>query len=337
MVAPGVPRQTGAMAIRTLSTLAFGFLTSVIVVMAAERAYWPWGGISVENLFGIAVYYLLPVAATLWLLAATRASRVEHVVLGGAVLAFLVEGVLTPVIYEDGALPLLAMLFVGWHGLVAFVGFWYLARRWLVERRLGRLAAASIAFGLYWGLWATTWRLPESREGLEAAEAAPDPTAFALYALVVGVVLAGAHWLSGFVWPTELRASRGVGTALGLGLLGYHVVAAVVVVPWATVKLVALLAPVVWLLWRSRGDEPTVFAQLGGRVRLGDTVVLLAMPAAAAAVFALTEGWEVAAIREYFDLLNLAQALAGTVALAWAAVRTWRARPRRTEALAIPE
>lgn len=334
MVPPAVPRQTGAMAIRSLSTLAFGFLTSVIVVMAAERAYWPWGGISVDNLFGIAVFYLLPVAATLWLLAATGASRIEHVVLGGAVLAFLVEGVLTPVIYEDGALPLLAMLFVGWHGLVAFVGFWYLTRRWLLERRVGRLASAAGAFGLYWGLWATTWRLPESREGLEVAEAAPDPVAFAFYALVVGMVLAGAHWLSGFVWPSELRASRGVGIALGVGLIGYHLVAAVAVVPWATVKLVALLAPVVWLLWRTRLDEPTVFAQLAGHVRPSDTAGLLVMPAVAAAVYALAAGWDVGTIREYFDVLNLAQPLAGTLVLGWAAVRSWRARPDR--AVAIP-
>lgn len=310
-----------------LSISAFVYLTATAAVMASERVYWPWGGISVDNILGISAYYALPMAATLWLLARVRASRFSQVVLAGAVFGFLVEGVLTSVIYEDGPLPVLALLFVGWHGVVAFVGFWYLARRWLVGRRRGFLVLGSLGIGLYWGLWAQTWRLPEAADGLDVTGLAPTPSEFALYAIAVGGTLTVAHWLLGFVWPRRLVAHRWVGLTIGVLLVGYHVVAAVVVVPWAPLKLAALLALPVWLLWRRRAiDGPDLFGQLAGRVRLTDAALLLVMPLVASGVF--WAGWLLGedAIRGIFEVLNLVQVVAGTTALGWAAWREVRDR-----------
>ena len=56
-------------------------------------------------------------------MAHSHAMNLHHVILGGAIFAFLVEGVMIPIIYADGPLPVFAALFVGWHGLLAVVGF----------------------------------------------------------------------------------------------------------------------------------------------------------------------------------------------------------------------
>jgi hypothetical protein len=102
---------------------AFVYLVSIIVVMASERVYWYWAGSNLESVFEMSAFYVIPTAGALWAMARTRATKIHHVMLAGAFFAFMVEGVLTPIIYMDGPLVVLAALFVGWHGMLAFVGF----------------------------------------------------------------------------------------------------------------------------------------------------------------------------------------------------------------------
>ena len=105
----------------------FVYLTSTIVVMASERVFWYWAGFTVDSVFALGAFYLIPTASALWVLARAHATRWYHVILAGAVFGFVVEGVLTPMLYIDGPLPIMAAMFVGWHGVLAFFGFWYLA------------------------------------------------------------------------------------------------------------------------------------------------------------------------------------------------------------------
>ena len=102
----------------------FGFLylSALLMVMASERVYWYWGGVTVESVLILAAFYSLPAAAGLWALSLTRSTKLHQVVLAGAIFGFVVEGVITTVVYADGALPVFAAMFVGWHGMVAFVG-----------------------------------------------------------------------------------------------------------------------------------------------------------------------------------------------------------------------
>ncbi len=115
---------------RAAKPTAFAYLTSVIVVMATGRVYWYRAGMTLGSTSSLALFDLLPTLALLITVAAMRPHRLHEMVLVGAVFSFVVGGVLTPVPYPDGALPVQAAVFVGWLVLLSVVGFWYPTRRW---------------------------------------------------------------------------------------------------------------------------------------------------------------------------------------------------------------
>jgi len=305
--------------------------------MASERVYWYWSGFNASSVLEISAFYLIPAWAGLWALARYGAVRLHHVVLGAAIYAAVTEGVLTPIIYADGPLPLLAFMFIGWHGLVAFVGFWYLARKWLVEGARRTLGAASCAVGVGWGVWAlssASGDLPgadfAAEEGLSLAILPPGE--FALYALGVGGVLALAHWLLGFVWPDEWRPSKPATWTLALVAFGYMAVAVIPAVIWAPAKLAVLVGGPLWLLARPRlADRETVWTVLSGPVRIRDAALILLMPASAALVY--TGLWTLDIGDEllggiYWTLIS-AQVIAGAVAIVWAIRKSLGPRTKR--------
>lgn len=271
----------------------FVYLTSTIVVMASERVFWYWAGFTVDSVFMLGTFYLIPTAAALWALAHARATRWYQVILAGAFFGFVVEGVLTPMLYLDGPLPIMAAMFVGWHGTLAFFGFWYLARRWLLTRRRTLVAAASAGVGVMWGWWAIAASVQEPAEEISRHGGNPEllaPESFALYAFGVGLTLAAAHWVIGYVWPRLWRPGRMSTIAVAVVSLAYMAPAVIVAVPWAPLKLAALLGGTYWLMIRRRGarnEEPTILDLLAGKVRLRDTLALLAMPATAAITYAM--------------------------------------------------
>ncbi len=319
---------------RTLSTTAFVLLTSTIVVMASERAYWYWTGITVDSVLFISVFYALPTMAGLWTLALTPARRVHQVALAAAVFAIVVEGVLTPIIYLDGPLPIMAFMFMGWHGIIAFGGFWYLARRLVVERRRVLLTVVAAAFGAFWGAWALASSVgdpPDEEAVLDGLDPTVfDPAGFARYAFVVGAVLALAHWLLGFVWPARWTPSRRSTRLVGFGCLAYLSVAVVPALFWAPLKLVVMLGGIRWLLRRSRDGvaetEPTVLERLSGRVSVVSVLPVLAMPTVAALTY--WAGWATApsdgVLEIGYGVLVTAQIVAGGATFVWAARRAGR-------------
>ncbi len=306
---------------RFAALAAFAYLSSTVLVMASERVYWYWAGLGVESLLSIGGFYLLPTLAMLWAVTLTPARRLHQVVLAGAVFAFVVEGVLTSVVYTDGPLPVLAALFVGWHGMLSVVAFWYLAHLWLVTGNLRRLAVGSALVGAGWGLWAAVASLADPPSEFPAATVL-TPGGFAVYAFGVGATLAAAHWLLGFVWPAEWRPGRRATAGLAFVTVAYLAVNVVPAVPWAPLKLTVLVGATAWLLRRSHrhADGPTVLAALAGRVRLRDTAVLLALPAVASAVYALaaTVASTTALTVSYWALVA-GQVVVGAVAYGWAA------------------
>ena len=319
---------------RLASLTAFVYLSAMTMVIASERVYWYVGGISVESIFGIGIFYMIPALAVLWALGSGPSQSLHQVILGGAVFAFVVEGVLTFVIYEDGPLPIMAALFIGWHGLLSVVGFWYLARRWLIEQRRLLLSGTAAAMGVYWGVWSIIYRLPEASEGLEESFIVMDPGEFTTYALVVGAVLVAAHWLLGWVWPEEYAPIRGGRIGITLVVGAYFAVAVMPAVIWAPIKLAVLLGGVLWLLKRSRlatPDEPSVIASLQGRVAFRDAVLLMVLPVTAVVSYSVV--WSMdpneGTTEALFLTMVATQVVAGLVAIVWAAHRALARRPAR--------
>ncbi len=316
-------------AIRRTRTAAFVFLSALLMVTASERVYWYLGGANLESIFAIAGFYVLPTLAALWAIGSGPSNRLHQMILAGAIFGFVVEGVLTPVIYEDGPLPVMAALFVGWHGLFSVVGFWYLTRRWLLAGRRRLLAASATAMGAYWGVWSLGYRLPSAFEDFEEPFEVMGPGDFAVYALTVGGVFALGHYLIGFVWPERFAPGKWGRRSIALLLLGYGALAVLPVVPWAPVKFAILVGGSVWLLRRSRGatpGEPTAIEALQGHASPRDFALLMLMPVAAAVSYAV--GWSFdpgdTLVEGIFTTFSIGQVIAGLVAFVWAARRSLR-------------
>lgn len=320
---------------------AFVYLASVIVVMASERVYWYWAGFNFESVLFLGSFYLIPTAGALWVLAKSRATHLHHVILAGAIFGFLTEGVLTPVIYSDGPFPLFAAMFTGWHGMIAFVGFLFLIRKWLIEGRTRLLGLASAGFGALWGIWAIAASVGDS--GSIASDSVHtstmDPGTFAVYAIGVGTTLAVSHWLMGWVWPTKWNPSRQFTIALFGISAGYMAIAVLLFVPWAPAKLAVMLGGTYWLATRGRIErdtDATILEKLHGRVSARNVSVLLLMPAIASATYAIT--WMLrlsdGVLQGVAGVFIAAQVIGGAGAYIWAARRAIR-QPNRTSAVDV--
>lgn len=320
------------------ASLAFVFVSALMAMTASERVYWYWGFIGgspgdvVLGTLEGALFYSVPMAAALWAMAKTPVRHIHQLVLAAAVFAFVVEGVLTAVIFEAGPIdPIFPAMFIGWHGLLAMVGFWYLTRRWLLERRRWLLLTASTVMGVVWGLWSTNSWLPENLNDIEPGmvKTLADPTSFAFYAAWVGAVFVVGHWLLGRLWQPEFNPGRLGTAALVVVLIGLHIIV-VISVPWAPIKLAVLFGLVAWALIRSRrgADGPTVLQQLDGRVRWRDASLLAMMPIAAAATYGGI--WAIGppdgALTAIYLSLVFLQVAAGAGIFIWAVVRSFRAR-----------
>ncbi|NND03153.1 MAG: hypothetical protein HKN91_10230 [Acidimicrobiia bacterium] len=317
----------------------FGFLylSALLMVVASERIYWYWGGVTVDSILGLTLVYSIPAAAGLWALALTGGRQLHDVVLAGALFAFVVEGVVTPIIYADGPLPLFAAMFVGWHGLVAFLGAWYLVRKWLLGGRVRLLLATSGLTGLAWGAWA---RAAATAETLDAEEVAAllaegidtsvlTPGEFAIYAGLVGAIFMAGHWLVGYLWPQQWVPGRRSTRVVVLVAIGYMSLAVLPIVIWAPLKLAALVGGTVLLMKRTpTSTRPSIIAQLYGLVPLRRVLTLLPLPIAASASYWLVS---VAAISEnslsgiYWSIV-MTQVAGGALAYVWAARRALRKR-----------
>lgn len=313
-----------------LNNLLFVFISSAVLVFFSEKAYWYVQGFEVG---GLILYYAVPTAASLWALQAFRVHDLSGVVLVGTLFAFLVEGVLTPVIYEAGLLdPVMPAYFIGWHGLLSVVFGWYLLRRWLVEKRWKRLLLTCLIFGLFWGVWSLTFWLPENIAEFEALAAAGEPARpgqwtpieFAFYALLFTLMLMTGHWLLGRgIWKSEFRLSTPGKVVLAMVLVGLFVLQVLLILPLAFLKLTALLLLVFLPLaaHRRRQSSPPLLTSLQGRAGFLPLLTLLVMPAAASLVYWLSfhRSPGMAVIQDINELTPFLQGLVGVGAYLWAA------------------
>ena len=318
--------------------IAFLLLSTTTMVVFSEKVFWYVQGYSSWELV---LYYSFPVFACLWALEAFRVRSLAGLILIGALYGFLIEGVLTPVMYEAGLLdPFMPAYFVGWHGLLGVVFGWYLLHRWLVHGQWKHLLVSGALIGFFWGVWSLPYRLPESIAEFEALieqgehfipGAWPGPD-YILYVLTFTVVLIAAHWLLGRLWLTAFRPSKWELGFFSIALLALFGITVVPVVPFGLFKLGALLGLVLFGLTvnRRRVSEGSLLHDLVGPVQMRHALALLVMPVMAGLVYVAAELIPPSEdlLRTTYELSAPLQALLGAVIFAWALFATIRRKPR---------
>lgn len=318
---------------RPLSTFAFVWLLAAIGATMSERMFWYWQTSPASHLEA-AVFYSLPVAAALWLMARHGVGSWPQVVLASTTYAYVTEGVITPVMYSGGPfVPFFPVWFTAWHGLLAFCLLTFGLRWLLLQRRRAQLLGVAAAIGVCWGAWLTTSALPENVGDDELVEHNGELELlsdgdFSLYALSFTLIIIAAHWLVGHVWPTSWHPSRTFRwTVAGLCLLAATVWSAAYL--WALPMFLAYT----WLTDRLLRRFPTsahatVLDRLAGRVRVVDLSPLLVMAPAAAATYTGINALEPSetALRIGFYGTIVTQTLAALVVLIWSA---WRGPSRQ--------
>ncbi len=323
------------------------------MVFFSEKAYWYTQGYALGELV---LFYAFPVFVILWAIERFRVDRLAPLVLISGLFAFLVEGVLTNVLYEAGLLdPVMPIYFIGWHGLLSVIFGWYLIRKWLIEGQWKHILSGATAMGLFWGAWSLTFWLPENinspdtvahvlETGVPAGQWPVNH--FALYAFTFTLVLILAHWLLGQgPWQREFRPGRIEIVFFFGALIVYFAVNVLWVNPLAVFKMVLLVSILFLGLQRSRGNQPlvTLYRHLAGHVRGLHLLGLFIMPLGATAVYALAAALPLseAFIRTWiFEILPPAQAFLGGLLFLWAlftTLRSARTQSRQDVSLISPD
>ena len=274
----------------------FVLLSSAIMVFFSEKTFWHIQGYAIVELV---LFYAIPVAACIWIVYYFQVQHLSGIVLIGGLFGFLVEGILTPILYEGGLLdPVMPAYFVGWHGLLSFVFGWYLIRKWLVEGNWKKLGMGSFLFGIFWGVWSLSYRLPESIQEFEVYVQAGEhwlPGAwpvldFAFFTLVFTGMLMAGHWLLGWgIWRSKFTLNKWEMGLLGFIMMVIYAFQVFPVVPLGFLKLAGLVLLVVIPLsvQKKRQEDFCVLENLDGQIQLSQTLPLLAIPLAASLVYGL--------------------------------------------------
>jgi len=269
--------------VEAMKRVLLALATGAVFVFCSEWVFW-----SASNREALCVgeavmtwgAYSILAFAFLCIVTVFRVRGIGALFLAGSVFGWLAEGVVVRTMYDDFPLNL-SWTGLAWHALLTVVVGWYLVRRALLAHRPLRTLALGVLLGIGWGTWAIFW-------WVEKKAVTPLPF-FAGYAFLSGLLLIGGHWgwdrLRGF----RFRPSRTERWLVGLFLAAIFVFG---VLPKRPVA-VAILPPLILLVWfalrRNRVVErraDLVSWGLSGRARPVDYLCLLAIPAAAVAVYA---------------------------------------------------
>lgn len=309
--------------------ITFVLLSTIVCVFFSEKMYWyPQGYAILEPI----LFYAVPVYTVIWAIAYFRVQSVAGIVLIASLYAFLIEGVLTPVLFEGGLLdPFLPAYFVGWHGVLAMLFGWFYVRKLLLAGAWRKLSVAAVCVGIFWGAWSTGYWLPE--QSADWTHLAVNGTTldlqwpvwkFGLHACSFTLMLIAAHWgLEKVSYPSHFTPTRwekwGVFILLGFFFATLSFPAA----PLGIVKL-ALLSAVILLplaLCRQRQAD-SVLVQLQGKTNWSHLLTLLWMPVAAIFIYAFFSAWQPAleTLRALNELITIGQWMLGAAIFLWAIV-----------------
>jgi len=318
-----------------LSRVLFVLLSSAIMVFFSEKTFWYVQGYAI---FELVLFYSIPVAASLWVINLLQVQRLSGIVLIGGLFGFLVEGILTPIIYEAGLLdPIMPAYFVGWHGLLSVVFGWYLIRKWLVEGDWKHLLLSSSLFGMFWGIWSLSYRLPESilefegyvQTGESWLPGAWPALDFAFFTLVFTGMLMIGHWLLGQgLWQSRISMQKWE-LAILAGLLAFlYAFQVFPIVPLGFLKLLGLILLVIIPLniQKKCQNDGCILESLAGRIQFSQTIPLLVIPLTASFVYGLAALFPPPEnlIRLSFQSIYAVQGLIGGAFFIWAWVDSIR-------------
>ncbi len=272
--------------------LLFVYVTAVILVFFSEKSYWYIQGF---DILGPALFYFFPTAIFLWSIEQFHVRRLGPLFLSAALYGFLVEGILAPILYQDGLFGWFHVSYtsLAWHAPLSVMFGFYFLRQWLLQANWRWLFSGSAAFGLLWGIWSLTFWLPENVNDADLLAEGFDlgiwsVGKFALFAFTITLVLALAHWLIGYFWQKHFSPGKVELGGILLFLAGYFVYGVIIPFPVAWVKLPLLLG-IVWLgLRNGRKQEsaPSLFVQLQGKIPITRLLPLLLMPLTAVIIYA---------------------------------------------------
>ncbi len=285
-----------------LVRLRFVLAVAAVVGVGSERLFWYWASSPLDHLV-VTLVYAPAVAGVLWLLDRFRVGDVTGLLLVAPVLGYLVEGVITPVLYTGGPfVPFFPVWFAAWHGGLSFLALVIGLRYLLVVGAVRAVAVGSVVIGLFWGAWSITMTLPENRfdPELVADQGGPltllTPWSFTLYALWGTAVLVGIH--VGFGrgwWSASFRPSMAT-RVLWLAAVGTMVAIWTVALPWAAPMLVVYTGLHVVALRRHRaagdragtggaGRPPPMLERLQGPLVPGALLPLALLPLTASITY----------------------------------------------------
>ena len=330
--------------VSALRSIVFVYLLALIMAIGSERMFWFWSPGVVEHL-EVAGFYALATAAAVALLRRFHVTSWWSLMLIAPVVAFVVEGAITPIIYTGGPfIPVFPAWFSFWHGMFSLIGLVFVVRRLLLDESLLALSAVAVGLGSFWALWSSTLRLPENVNDLEMEEVVGgplqvlDPAQFSRYALVMTVVFVIGHWLVGFVWPNSGR-TIGLTGRLGwreravLGLVLVGVVIWTFAVPWALPMFVGYcwlqLKGLRWHRSSIAAGTPSMLDRFAGSVRVRALAPLVLMAPSAALTYRLL--WDLNPSDQALQVVMYGtitvQGLVGFVVAVMALLRARKLRP----------
>lgn len=312
----------------------FLLLLTAVAVFFSEKAYWYPQGFAIWELI---LFYAVPVYASVWMIEVFKVNSFPTLVLVAGFYAFLVEGVLTPVIFEAGLFdPVMPAYFIGWHGLLVIVFGWYVIRQWLINGQTIALMIGSIAFGIFWGAWSVTYWLPEhvidwpnAIGPLGSTSLVWTPTEFGLYGLIVTLLLVGGHLILGRgAWLNSFSVSRGEKWVLFGALLFLYATLSFIGAPFGLLTMGLLLTAVFIPLnkHRKRGHTDSILTQLEKPIQINRLPILLLMPVVATAVYATAfqSNLDQETVLLLLELMTFFNMATGGMVFIWAMVKTIR-------------
>ena len=276
---------------RLLRKAAVVLANGYILFFLSERVFWSFWrpGDSLRDFVITWIAYCLLGWIFLDLVRRFKVASFPPLFLCGAVYGWVGEGVVVDTMYGDPTNPFpLSVSFTGlaWHALLSVGVGWSLLGKALTEEKPTRTAWLSLAIGLGWGLWAVWW---PTELGMDVDTSV---WGFVSHTVLCFLPFLIAWLVLGMARPEWFQSSR-FATVLLWGLASFIFVATRVPArPFAALVLPPLLL-VCWLALRRNAlseQSPDVLDEMLGRIRPRNVPILLLIPAAAIAAYAVFHG-----------------------------------------------
>ena len=262
---------------RLMSTLSLGY----ILFFYSETMFWGrWRPEDTVPEFVITwLIYSVLAFFVLLMVNRFRVGDVCSVFLTGAVFGWLVEGVVVQTVYTGFPFGIVWTP-LAWHALISVLAGVYLAEKALGEWEGKKAALFFILLGIFWGFWASYWKLEDGY--------AVSLRDFAAYAFLSTIILMAAYAVLNASAPGNFEPRKFEIGAFAAVLLFFGVFTALAV-PFSILLLPPLVGIALYALRRLEGKN---FFSGHWKLNGGMYAMLLLMPAAALPVYtALRDMW----------------------------------------------